>query len=189
MMEKSGDIGNVDKVLVQSILEHAHDFAWTMQDLGLLGLRLDEKREYRLHVWAPERGIGPPVIHDHPFDFVSRIVAGELTNIRYVEDPSGAHYRRDRYLPPDEDQRTTDTIRLTGIAQTHCEGAEYAQLAPELHDSRQLPGTVTILRRSFHNVGELTVCRPLDAPWISGLSRPATPEEVKDITTMALEWF
>jgi len=183
------DIGSLDKVLVRSILEHAHDFTWTIQDIGLLGLRLDDQREYRLHVWAPESSVGPPVIHDHPFDFVSRIVAGELTNIRYVDDPAGAKYLRDRYSPPSEEHRTADTVQLAGTEETYREGDEYTQLAHELHDSRQLPGTVTILRRTFREVNELTVCRLENAPWVSGLPRTATPEAVKDITSAALDWF
>ena len=183
------DIGSLDKVLVRCILEHAHDFAWTIQDVGLLGLRLDEEREYRLHVWAPERSVGPPVIHDHPFDFVSRIVAGELTNVRYVQDATGATYLRDRYSPPDEVHRTTDTVQLVGASETYRDGDEYAQLAHELHESHQAPGTVTILRRRFREVGELAVCRPPGVPWVSGLSRPATSDEVRDITSAALNWF
>jgi len=183
------DIGSLDAVLVRTILEHASDFEWAYQDIGLLGLRLDERREYRMHVWAPGRGTGSPVIHDHPFDFVSRVVAGELTNVRYVEDPSGASYVRDRYTPPDEDNRTTDVVRLAGAAETYRAGDEYAQQAHELHDSRQLPGTVTILRRRFREIEELTVCRIAGTPWVTGASRAATPDEVKEITSAALEWF
>ena len=41
------------KALVFTILRHAEDFPWRMQDIGLLGPRLDERREYRLHVWNP----------------------------------------------------------------------------------------------------------------------------------------
>ncbi len=32
------------KALVFTILRHAEDFPWRMQDIGLLGLRLDERR-------------------------------------------------------------------------------------------------------------------------------------------------
>jgi len=48
---------NFDKLLVRNILEHANDYCWSMQDIGLLGLRLDEQREYRLHVWSPDSAI------------------------------------------------------------------------------------------------------------------------------------
>src|SRR5665213_931609 len=186
--EGRGNSG-LDKVLVRNILEHADSFDWVMQDIGLLGLRLDEQREYRLHVWAPTHCIGVPVIHDHPYDFVSWIVAGELTNVRYEEDLSGAKYLRERYRPPNEDLRTSDFVQLVSNAETYREGDAYTQLAHELHDSRQLPGTVTIIRRTFRDVSELTVCRPEDAPWISGVSRPATPVEITAITSQALAWF
>src|SRR5215475_11448884 len=106
------------QALVRTMLEHAEDHAWTMQDIGLLGLRLDERREYRLHVWAPSSCTGEPPIHDHPFDFTSTIIAGEMTNTRYEESPSGVEYRRVRYSTPDEDARRTDTVRLTRTATT-----------------------------------------------------------------------
>jgi hypothetical protein len=183
------DANRLDKVLVRNILEHAHDYPWTLQDFGLLGLRLDDRREYRLHVWAPGPRAESPVIHDHPFDFTSRVVAGELTNSRYVVDPSGVAYLRERYVPPNEDVRRTDFVQLAGTVETYREGDDYAQLAYELHDSHQLPGTVTIIRRTFRDVGELTVCRSEGAPWVSGTARPATVDEVTAITSMALRWF
>ena len=181
----------LDKVLVRTILEHAPDYPWRYQDVGLLSLRLDEHREYGLHVWAPDRCIGTPPIHDHPFDFVSRIIVGELTNGRYVEDPAGAKYLRERYMPSDEESRTTDYVQLSSEVEILREGDEYAQGAEELHDSRQLPGTVTIIRRApFGELGELTACR-LDehAAWVSGAARTPTPAEVTEMTKQALTWF
>ena len=68
-------------------------------------------------------------------------------------------------------------------------GERYSQLAAELHDSRQLPGTVTVIRQTFGPTSELTVCRRGDAPWVSGQARRATPHEVKRFTVAALEWF
>ncbi len=177
------------RTLVRTVLEHAADYAWTTQDIGLLGLRLDDRREYRLHVWDPGSSVGEPPVHDHPFDFTSTVVAGELVNTRYEEDPFGDEYRRERYSPPDEDLRRTDTVRLSGTATTLRAGDRYSQLAHELHDSRQLPGTVTIMRRTFHEVAELTVCRRGEGTWVSGQSRPAAPEEVARITATALERF
>jgi hypothetical protein len=112
-----------------------------------------------------------------------------MTNSRYVVDPSGLTYLRERYMPPNEDVRTTDLVQLAGTVETYREGDEYAQLAHELHDSHQLPGTVTVIRRTFRDVGELTVCRPEGAPWVSGTARPATVQEVTAITSMALSRF
>jgi hypothetical protein len=181
----------LNKALVRTILEHAQDYPWVMQEIGLLGLRLDDSREYRLHVWDPSSSVGEPPVHDHPFDFTSAIIAGEMTNTLYTESPSGVEYSRVRYPPNDEDARRpdADTVRLLATVTTYGEGGQYSQLAHQLHDSRQSPGTVTVIRRSFREVPELTVCRLEESPWVSGRSRPARPEEIKEITAKALEWF
>jgi hypothetical protein len=178
---------SLTQALVRKILEHPDDHPWTMQHIGLLGLRLDNCREYRLHVWGPTYSVGEPPVHDHPYDFTSVVVAGEMTNTRYVEDPAGTEYQRVRYPPADEDARTTDTVRLSATPTSFTTGDEYSQRADELHDSRQLPGTVTIIRMSFRDVPVLTVCTPGDAPWASGRSRPPTPDELETITSAALD--
>lgn len=179
----------LDRVLVRNILDHAHEFPWVMQEIGLLGLRLDDHRCYRLHVWAPDRSPGPPVIHDHPFDFSSQVVFGEIVNTRYTEDPAGTEYLRERYVPGCEDGRTADRIRLTGRPERYRAGDEYRQGAAELHDTRQLPGTVTVIRRSWTAAASLTVCRPPGTPWVSGTSRPATAGEVGAITAAVRDWY
>jgi hypothetical protein len=181
---------SLHKTLVRTILEHAEDYPWVIQEIGLLGLRLDDQREYRLHVWDPSSSVGEPPIHDHPFDFTSTVIAGEMTNTRYEEDPLGVEYHRVRYTPPNEDDRRSDTVRLSGAATTFTAGRQYHQLAPELHDSRQVPGTVTIIRRTFtRDRSEMTVCNRQEVAWVSGQSRPAAPADVKRITAIALELF
>lgn len=179
----------LDKVLARNILEHACAYSWKFLDIGLLLLRLDEQREYALHVWAPDRSVGEPPIHDHPYDFVSRIIAGEMTNARFAEDSSGIKYLRERYAPSNEESRTADYVQLVAEVETLKEGDEYSQLADQLHASHQLPGTVTVIRRSFRSVEELTVCRLENEPWVSGASRPATSAEITEITSQALAWF
>jgi hypothetical protein len=175
--------------LVRTILEHPEGYDWRMQQTGLLGLRLDDHRAFRLHVWGPMYSIGEPVVHDHPYDFTSIVVVGEMTNTRYVEDPAGTEYQRVRYTPPDEDARTTDTVRLSSTPTVLRAGEEYAQVAPELHDSRQVPGTVTVIRMSFRDTAALTVCTASDAPWVSAQARPPTPDELTTITGAALDLF
>jgi len=180
----------LSKALVFTILRHAEDYPWRMQDIGLMSLRLDDQREYRLHVWDPtEDVIEDPAVHDHPYDFTSRIIVGELTNTRHEEDRSGEEYVRLRYTLGGEDLRRSDTVRLSGVATTFREGGEYHQLAPELHASWQLPGTVTVIRCSWTEVSDLTVCLRDEGSWRSGLSRDATRDEVKAVAAKALEWF
>lgn len=179
----------LSKALVLTILQHAEDFPWRMQDIGLMGLRLDDQREHRLHLWDPSDDVGDPPIHDHPYDFTSTIIVGELTNTRYVEDAAGDEYARFRYSPPAEDERRSDTVKLSATATTFTEGSRYRQLAHELHASGQQPGTVTVIRCSWVEAPELTVCFRDEGSWRSGQAREATREEIKAVAAKALEWF
>ena len=177
----------LDQAQVRTILEHAADHPWRVQGIGLLALRLDDRREYRLHLWDPDGCDGDPPIHDHPYDFTSTVIVGELTNTRYVEDPAGEQYCRERYAPNDENDRRTDTVHLVGTSTALGPGDHYHQLAGELHDSRQAPGTVTVIRCAWRDRPELTVCLRPGAPWVSGQARPATPDEIERIAAAALD--
>jgi hypothetical protein len=181
----------VDAEQVTSILEHAADHPWKIQDLGVLSLWLDDRREHRLHVWDPDGATVRPLVHDHPFDFTSTVMVGELVNVRYVEDPGGDEYLRERYAPGAEDERRADAVRLIGVAETLRPGARYTQRAHELHSSHQVPGTVTVLRfdQVVDDLPELTVCRRPGTPWVSGQARIAAADEVQRITGAALALF
>ncbi len=184
----------LERTRVRNILAHAADHPWRIQDIGVLACWLDVQREYRLHVWDPDGAIGDPPVHDHPFDFTSTVIVGELVNTRYVEDPGGREYVRERYSPGNENDRRADTVRLVGSSETLRAGDRYHQLAHELHDSRQVPGMVSVLHfepavDDRPDRPELTVCRRPHAPWVAGHARAATPDEVKRITAAALAWF
>ncbi len=182
-------IETLNKALVLTVLQHPEDFPWRMQDIGLMGLRLDDRREHRLHVWDPTYCDGEPPIHDHPYDFTSTVIAGEMTNTRYEEDSSGDEYVRFRYSPGSEDERRLDAVRLSSTAYTFTEGNRYRQLAHELHASWQQPGTVTAIRCQWTETPELTVCMRDEGSWRSGHGRDATHEEIKAFTARALDWF
>jgi hypothetical protein len=179
----------LNRALVLTMLEHAEGFPWRMQEIGLMGLRLDDRRECRLHIWDPSYYAGEPPVHDHPYDFTSTIIAGELTNVRYAQDPGGEEYVRIRYSPGAEAQRRSEAVRLSPTSATFAEGQQYGQLAHELHASWQRPGTVTAIRCSWVAAPELTVCLPDEASWTSGQGRAATPQEIKAFSAKALEWF
>ncbi|HEY2564471.1 MAG TPA: hypothetical protein VGI44_12210 [Acidimicrobiales bacterium] len=179
----------LSKALVHTVLQHAENFPWRMQDIGLMGLRLDDRREYRLHVWDPSCCVGELPIHDHPYDFTSTVIAGELTNSRYEEDPTGDEYVRFRYSPGAEGERRSSAVTLSSTTTTFTEGNQYCQLAHELHASWQQPGTVTAIRCLWVDAPELTVCVRDKGSWRSGQGRDATLEEIKGFTAKALEWF
>lgn len=177
------------RALVLAILRHAQDFPWRINEIGLLALRLDDQREYRLHVWDPTHGEQEPPIHDHPYDFTSTVIAGEIFNTRYREDPGGDEYIRIRYRPEAEHLRRSDTVRLSEETSAFTEGGQYRQASHELHASRQLPGTVTMIRCSWVAGSDLTVCVRDAGQWVSGRARDATPDEIKIFAASALEWF
>ncbi len=179
----------LSRALVLTLLQHAEDFPWRMQGIGLMALRLDDRREHRLHVWDPSSSAGEAPIHDHPYDFTSTIIAGELTNVRYEEDPAGDEYVRFRYRPGAEAERQSDVVRLSLTATTLTEGDQYRQLARDLHASMQLPGTVTAIRCSWVATPTLTVCFRDQDSWVSEQGRDATREEIKNFSAKALEWF
>ena len=180
----------LNKALVLTILQHAEDFPWRVQDIGLMSLRLDDRREYRLHIWDTSNCVEEPPIHDHPYDFTSTIIAGEMTNTRYEEDPAGDEYVRFRFPPGAEGERWSDSVRLSSRATIFNEGDQYHQIAHELHSSWQQPGTVTAIRCQWVKSPELlTVCVRDEGRWRSGQGREATREEVKGFVARALEWF
>ncbi len=177
------------KALVLTVLRHAEDYPWRMQDIGLMSLRLDDERQCRLHVWDPTFNAGDPPVHDHPYDFVSKIIVGQLTNIRYETEPAGDEYIRFRYRPGAEHERLSDTVRLSAMPTVFAEGDEYCQLHHELHASWQEPGTVTAIQCSWTEPSDLTVCLRDADSWRSANAREASREEVKTMAAKALEWF
>ena len=177
------------KALVLNILRHAEDYRWRMQDVGLMSLRLDNEKRRRLHVWDPTFIADDPPVHDHPYNFTSEIIVGELTNIRYEVNPEGDEYLRFRYRPGAEEERCTDTVRLSATPAVFAEGDEYRQLHHELHASLQQPGTVTAIQCSWMETSDLTVCLADAGSWRSGNARDASRGEVKAMAAKALEWF
>ena len=96
---------------------------------------------------------------------------------------------RIRYSPGAEDERRSDTVRLSSTATTFAEGDQYSQLAHELHASWQQPGTVTAIRCSWVEAPELTVCVRDRSLLALGAGQGRHAEEIKNFTAKALEWF
>lgn len=177
---------DLDRRDALAILAAPHPYPWKVQGIGLLSLRLDDRRHRRLHVWDPLSAPEYPPVHDHPYDFASTVIAGELTDTTWIEHPDGEVFRRERYRLGAEDDRSVDQVRLLASTRILQAGDSYSHAASDLHDSRQAPGTVTVVRCTWHDPAELNVCfRPGD-PWVSAESRLATRDEVERITAPAV---
>lgn len=179
---------------IRQILERADSYSWSLQGLGMLRLYLS--REVRLHVWD-SRFVAPgaSVIHTHPWQFESFVVSGEVRQFRYTEAASlregrnGVPYRRQRILCGPEgcaEGLPEEVVLLRGGLETYQAGALYSQEAAEIHESLPIPGTVTVVERTFLDDADHAFVYFQGEEWVSALPRPALPEEVQAIVGLAL---
>lgn len=199
---------------VRKILERPLAYDWTLQGFGLLRLYLRDVG--RIHVWDDRYAVrGVSVIHDHFWPLESIILAGSLTNIRYaleLGEVSATHWvqaiRTGEGGGPIGDKRacrltvrSVETYTLDAAETAESEGASihregefagmYWQGAHEIHETRAVRGTVSVMARPEHQ-GEAKTARvfwPHGSHWVSAEPRPATPAEIGTITTYALAHF
>lgn len=182
------------KATIKQILEKAEHYEWSLQGFGMLRLYLT--KETRLHVWSDSHTV-PNVsdIHDHPWNFRSTVVAGELRNYRFTPVERGASRFLTRRIlcgPGGCVMGEPAYVNLyEGVREIYFEGDDYYQGASEIHRSEPIDGTVTIITRAFLDDSDHAnvFWRPGEE-WVSAEPRPATPEEIKAITGNALRmWF
>ena len=65
------------QALAAEILRRPHGYKWSLQGFGMLRLYLSDN--IRLHVWTTEHRVeNVSDIHDHPWDFISTVLFGQL---------------------------------------------------------------------------------------------------------------
>jgi hypothetical protein len=183
------------KQTIKSHLVRAHDYTWTLQGFGMLRLHLID--EYRLNVWDSSfRVPNVTLIHTHPWDFESVIVAGKLKNIIYEEDCLNNLYKtysRAEIKPGiggGIDKDTIAKVSLKSMSEiVHTEGQVYSQTANMIHLSNPVDGYITLKCR--HRVGEDKALVYWDSEeFITAEPRIATQDEVEKIVSKSLDlWF
>lgn len=154
-------------------------------------LRTYLTKEIRLHVWDSRYAVKDvSLLHDHPWDFTSVVVSGQLMNARYVEDPRGDQYEYGTIQCGPGGGRRSDTKKITlrgVLPDVVLSGEAYTQKADEIHRTYFLDGTVTLVERTFRpDTEHARVFWPVGLEWVSAEPRPATPGEVAEITRTAL---
>lgn len=184
--------------LVKNLLERHSDRecdGWSYQGFGMYRLYLT--RAVRLHVWMPDDAVpNVSTIHNHPWDFTSKILVGEMTNKKYevVEGSSSpTHHMSEILCGPKggithrhlRDERVE--LRLCGLEELET-GDAYRMARHELHESMiTMPGTITMIERVFYEDTEhALVCYPLGTEWVSAEPRPATRVEISRMAEAAL---
>lgn len=186
------------KLLIEKILRRSDAYDWSIQGLGMLRLYLSPA--LRLHVWDQRYRItNVSPIHDHPWAFESEVVAGAVRQVRYIPGLSrdlGGFTLTFKYatIKCGEGAHTLSepqTIHLQPMYEEFREGEKYMQKADEIHESQPEDGTVTLCLRTFgQNRDNARVFWRGDGDFVSAEPRPATPDEVAQITQNALtRWF
>lgn len=180
------------KSLVKKILEHPFDYDWSLQGLGMLRLYIDSER--RLHVWDDRYAVeNVSQMHTHPWNFRSIVVAGCVRNLKFVESEAGEIYNRQKIFCGVGGGLVgeADTVRLFMVEpEIRTERQSYVEDAHEIHVSSPLRGTVTIIRREYLDDADHAYVYWKEGNWVSAEPRPATKEEIEDITqTSLMTWF
>jgi hypothetical protein len=182
------------KALARGILQRAESFDWTLQGLGMLRTYLS--KEVRLHVWDDRYAVrGVSTMHTHPWDFESLVVAGVLINKRYRVGDHGLPYNaQELRCGPGGCLKSSPYLVYLNQApgvEAYTDGELYTQRADEIHVTKPQRGTVTLIHRRFHEDEDTArVYWPRGSRWVSAEPRPATPEEIQEITSHALStWF
>lgn len=186
------------KPLVAVLVARSLVTDWSLQGLGMFRMYLSKK--VRLHVWAPSKFAVENVstIHTHPWDFTSTVIAGTITDVIYGEEHTTmtgqkpTHSKQQIVCGPgggisSEPRATNLFLRGRSVFK---ERQYYQRRANEIHESRPVDGTITIIEREFHDDSEHAyVYFPFCKEWVSAEPRPATSDEVgamKEIAARSL---
>jgi len=187
------------RLLIRKILERPHNHDWSLQGFGMLRLYLSDS--LRLHVWDETFAVpGVSIMHTHPWDFTSTVIAGYITNriYRQVDGtvPNVEWCMRQLIKcgvgggPCESNTPEPCHVKLHK-AKTYVEGQRYAERSEQIHTSHPVRGTVTLVKRSFKQDTEHAyVYWPYGGKWISAEPKPARKEQVESIASYSLrEWF
>lgn len=194
----SHDVFVNQRLLIRKILERPIGYDWTVQGLGMMRIYLSD--EIRVHVWHSSLVV-PNVtdVHEHPWDFESLVLAGEMRNFVYVRAndtyPESEAYYRDTLL--------CGTGNLTGDSapcwlipwfpngrpSQYGPGDTYSQRFEKIHRSEFTDGTVTLVWRKFVNEDRdhAGVYWKRGAQFVSAEPREATREEILLVAESALD--
>jgi hypothetical protein len=184
------------RATVRTVLDHPHELPWSVQGFGMMRTYFGADKTFRLNIWDSSLAVpGVSLIHDHPWDFTSWVMAGMFQNVRYDEHPHGNYQQYDWIViktgegggPDGNSGRCGLAPRL---AEFYSAGDTYKQVAEEIHASYYVDGTVTLNERIRRPDGEhARVFWPAGQSWVDAEPRMATEQEVRGTIARALAQF
>jgi hypothetical protein len=187
----------LDDQEVYQILRDWKSYEWQVQGFGMLRTYLKGEGEPRLQIWDQRLAVwGNGAIHDHPWDFRSRIIAGMLFNqrCRRWSDDIDLIGKRNEFewynelkIQPGQDggplEEEPKRVQLrTEPVEVYAKTEEYTMRADELHITRYANGTVTMIERERVREADTASSLWKDGPhWSFFRPRPATPQETAKV--------
>lgn len=194
---------------VRRILEHPEDHVWQVQGFGMLRTYLDGPNEPRLQVWDQRLATwANNAIHDHPWAFTSVTYAGMLYNQRYKvepwleflgDPPDGFGNGHTTEIVPGTrggklSERPVPPCLITPLpVEVYAMGDTYSQHHREMHLTRYLQGTVTVIERFGREEADIARVAWYGAaeeqpPFVNPYE--PTPEQIERTLRLALDtWF
>lgn len=183
---------DIKSALVRSILEKWSSYEWTVQGFGFVRTKIEDIG--RIHVWDSRVGV-PLVstIHTHPWHLKSRIISGELINLKYIVGSAvsaNPNYNVQQIQTGEGDGLIGEPkeIYLEPVdLQIYTAGMVYSQAEEEIHRTIAQDGTVTLIERNQGPpLEEASVFWPKGTHWVSAEPRPAEDWEVNLAVNYAL---
>lgn len=193
---------------IQAILEHPERHEWQVQGFGMLRTYLDGPNEPRLQVWDQRLATwANNAIHDHPWAFTSTIYAGMLYNQRYkievvppfmTPQAAGANGHITEIIPGTRGGKLSERpvnpcVIVPQSVEVYAMGDTYAQEHREMHLTRYLQGTVSLIERYGREEEDVARVAWYGAsgdqpPFVNPY--PPTPELIERTLQLALTtWF
>lgn len=183
--------------MTESVLRHWRRHQWSIQGLGMLRTYINPS--LRLHIWSSDAQTkGASVMHTHPWDFESYVVAGCMADTTYREASHGGIYSRALYNRQvikcgsgGGPVGSPESVYLEQVGvERYTAGQSYAHDAEDIHSSAFDNGTVTLVQRHFKEDTELArVYWDTDGRWGSAEPRVAVASEIAPIVEHSLETY
>lgn len=178
--------------IVKSTLENWKTRSWTYQGLGMI--RVYFTPSTRMHIWVPQIEVhNVSKIHTHPWDFASYVVCGQITNNTYTmldDDRTPTHMRQLIHCGAGGGLRAIPENKalMRNYPEIVNRGQWYTEKFHVPHETAAVPGTVTLVHRTFKaDTEHAYVFWDIGDSWVSAEPRPATDEEIDMACRLALE--
>jgi hypothetical protein len=123
------------------------DKQWTSFGLGFMYTTVGE---WRYHFWHPYfTTVGLSDTHTHPWNFISEVIGGSVTNVLYEEVTGATHHKREILCDDAYCEAFTSEVSLKETSRDiYTSGQSYALDKDQIHCAIVEPYSMTRIKRS-----------------------------------------